>query len=43
MALPAVVGLANATHWLRDGDLVELDGASGLVRRLEPAAAQVSP
>ena len=43
MALPAVVGVAGATHWLCDGDLVELDGASGLVRRLERAAAQVSP
>jgi pyruvate,water dikinase len=36
MALPAVVGLAGACHWLRDGDLVELDGATGSVRRLEP-------
>lgn len=38
MALPAVVGLAGACRWLRDGDLVELDGASGAVRRLEPAS-----
>lgn len=36
MALPAVVGLADACRWLRDGDLVELDGADGTVRRLEP-------
>ena len=38
MALPAVVGLAGACQWLRDGDLLELDGASGLVRRVERAA-----
>ncbi|MDH3319388.1 MAG: PEP-utilizing enzyme [Betaproteobacteria bacterium] len=37
MALPAVVGLADACGWLRDGDLVELDGATGSVRRLECA------
>jgi pyruvate,water dikinase len=36
MALPAVVGLADACGWLRDGDLVELDGTTGAVRRLEP-------
>ena len=39
MALPAVVGVADACRWLRDGDLVELDGAAGIVRLLEPAAA----
>jgi pyruvate,water dikinase len=39
MALPAVVGVTDACLWLRDGDLVELDGASGLVRRIEQAAA----
>ena len=38
MALPAVVGVAGACHWLRDGDLVELDGASGAVRRVARAA-----
>jgi phosphohistidine swiveling domain-containing protein len=34
MALPAVVGIADACRWLRNGDLVELDGATGTVRRL---------
>jgi len=34
MSLPAVVGVAGACGWLRDGDLVELDGAAGTVRRL---------
>lgn len=37
MGIPSVVGLAGLTSWLKDGDLVELDGASGVVRRLEPA------
>jgi pyruvate,water dikinase len=33
MALPAVVGIADACRWLRDGDLIEIDGAAGTVRR----------
>ena len=37
LGLPAVVGLAGATHWLRDGDEVELDGRTGEVRRLRAA------
>jgi len=27
--------VADVTRWLKDGDRVELDGASGVVRRLE--------
>ncbi len=38
MALPAVVGLTDACRWLRNGDLVELDGAAGTVCRLEQTA-----
>ena len=34
MGIPAVVSLTGVTHWLKDGDLVELDGSTGLVRRL---------
>ena len=34
LGLPAVVGCRGVTDWLRDGDLIELDGASGTVRRL---------
>jgi pyruvate,water dikinase len=34
MALPAVVGLSGACRWLRDGDLIEIDGGTGAVRRL---------
>jgi phosphohistidine swiveling domain-containing protein len=32
-----VVGVSGACRWLRDGDLLELDGAAGRVRRLEAA------
>ena len=35
LGLPAVVGVPGCTAWLSDGDLVELDGATGTVRRLE--------
>jgi phosphohistidine swiveling domain-containing protein len=38
MAIPSVVAIRGLTTWLRDGDLVELDGATGLVRRLERAS-----
>jgi phosphoenolpyruvate-protein kinase (PTS system EI component) len=32
--LPAVVNVRAATHRLRDGDRVALDGTSGLIRLL---------
>jgi pyruvate,water dikinase len=35
--LPAVVSVRDATQRLRDGDLVELDGATGRIRVLERA------
>lgn len=31
LGLPAVVNVAGATSWLRDGDVVRVDGASGTV------------
>jgi len=34
MGIPAVVSLTGVTSWLRDGDLVELDGSTGIVVRL---------
>lgn len=34
LGIPAVVSIPGLTTWLRDGDLVELDGALGIVRRL---------
>jgi pyruvate,water dikinase len=40
LQLPTIVGIKDATHWLRDGDWVEMDGSAGTVRRLatEPLA-----
>ncbi len=32
LGIPAVVSLRGATTWLRDGDWVEMDGATGVVR-----------
>jgi pyruvate,water dikinase len=41
--VPTVVGHAGATEGLRQGEIVEVDGAAGTVRRLEaPASADVS-
>jgi pyruvate,water dikinase len=34
LGIPAVVSLPGLTRWLRDGDVVEMDGSTGLVRRL---------
>ncbi|GIV76818.1 MAG: phosphoenolpyruvate synthase [Litorilinea sp.] len=34
LGIPAVVGLRGLTAWLADGDWVELDGGTGVVRRL---------
>lgn len=36
LGLPSIVSIPGLTTWLRTGDLVELDGAAGTVRRLEP-------
>jgi pyruvate,water dikinase len=36
MGLPAIVSLAGLTRWLRDGDVVEMDGATGVVVKLGP-------
>jgi rifampicin phosphotransferase len=38
MGIPSIVALRGLTSWLRTGDLVELDGATGVVRRLERAS-----
>jgi phosphohistidine swiveling domain-containing protein len=34
LGIPAVVSIPGLTSWLRDGDVVELDGARGTVRRM---------
>jgi pyruvate,water dikinase len=35
LGIPAVLAVGGLTHWLKDGDWVELDGSSGIVRRIE--------
>jgi pyruvate,water dikinase len=35
MGLPCIVSLPGVTHWLKNGDWVEFDGSTGLVRKLE--------
>jgi rifampicin phosphotransferase len=39
MGIPSVVAVRGVTSWLRDGDLVELDGGTGAVRRLQTTPA----
>jgi pyruvate,water dikinase len=34
LGIPAIVGLTGVTQWLHDGDEVEFDGGTGLVRKL---------
>jgi pyruvate,water dikinase len=34
LGIPCVVGLKGATEWIEDGETIEVDGASGLVRRV---------
>jgi pyruvate,water dikinase len=36
LGLPAVVGVSGLTSWVSDGDLVEIDGTQGTVRKLPP-------
>jgi pyruvate,water dikinase len=38
MGIPSIVALSGVTRWLHDGDLVELDGSTGIVVRLEAAS-----
>ena len=33
MGIPAIVSISGVTRWLSNGDTVEFDGASGIVRR----------
>ena len=39
MRLPAIVSINGVTQWLKNGDWVEFDGSSGVVRRVPKAAA----
>jgi pyruvate,water dikinase len=37
MGIPSIVAIDGLTTWLRSGDLIEFDGASGVVRRCAAA------
>jgi pyruvate,water dikinase len=37
LGIPAIVSLPGLTRWLRDEDWVEMDGATGVVRRIAPS------
>jgi pyruvate,water dikinase len=34
LGIPAVIGVPDACNWLADGDLIEIDGTNGAIRRL---------
>jgi pyruvate,water dikinase len=34
LGIPAIVSIPGVTRWLRDDDWVELDGSTGVVRRV---------
>src|SRR5439155_26365960 len=34
LGIPAIVSVPGLTRWLRDGDWVEMDGATGTIRRV---------
>jgi pyruvate,water dikinase len=36
LGIPAIVSLPGVTRWLEDGDSVEMDGSTGIVRRIPP-------
>ena len=36
LRLPAIVSISGLTAWLNDGDHVEFDGSTGVVRKLAP-------
>lgn len=36
LGIPAIVSIAGVTQWLQDGDWVEMDGSTGVVRKIQP-------
>jgi pyruvate,water dikinase len=42
MGIPAIVSLPGLTHWLQDGDWVELDGGSGIVTKISPVEKEAA-
>jgi rifampicin phosphotransferase len=43
LGIPAVVSVPGVTEWLRDGDWVEIDGGTGVVRRSATPGADHDP
>ena len=43
LGIPAIVSVPGITRWLHDGDWVEMDGATGIIRRIDPGAAAARP
>ena len=39
LGIPAVVSLPGLTQWLKDDDWVEMDGSTGIVRRIPAVVA----
>ena len=35
LGIPCVVGLKGATHWIEDGERITVDGATGVVERID--------
>jgi len=35
MGIPCVVGLKDATRWIADGEIIEVDGGAGTVRKVD--------
>jgi pyruvate,water dikinase len=42
LGLPTIVSLDGLTHWLADGQWVEMDGATGVVTRIAPQAREAT-
>jgi pyruvate,water dikinase len=40
LGVPCIVGIAGLLSTLRDGEVVEMDGATGIVRRVPPPEAE---
>lgn len=38
LGIPGIVSVPEVTHWLQDGDEVELDGSTGIVRLIQKAS-----
>jgi pyruvate,water dikinase len=40
LGIPAVVSASGITRWLQDGDFIEMDGATGIVRRIGTSSGE---